>query len=277
MVTRLCAERVGLHRGAARVLRDASIAVEPGEFVALIGPNGAGKSTLLRMLAAELRPDEGRCLLDGLDVHRSAGGLLACRRAVLPQDAVAGFPLPVHDIVALGRAPWRRRATPARNRQAITEAAQAMDLAPLMHRDYRSLSGGERQRVQLARVFAQIWDVHWDGQPRYLLLDEPTAGLDVGHQQRLLGAIRRVASRYIGILAVLHDLNLAAAYADRIGLLAQGRIVADGAPAHVLQAGRLESVYGAALAVHADPGTGRPTVSHQAAPRAKEPQARARR
>lgn len=137
------------------------------------------------------------------------------------------------------------------------EAAKAVGADSLMSRRYNDLSGGERQRVQLARVLAQIWDSHWDDIPRYLLLDEPTASLDIGHQLRLLGVARTVLAQGIGVLAVLHDLNLAAAYADRLYLMHRGRIVVEGAPAAVLCANRLRSVYGAVLDIHVDQTTGR--------------------
>lgn len=254
------AEGVHLARHGRTVLQGVSLAVRPGEVVALVGPNGAGKSTLLRSLAAELRPQHGRCRLDGLDIHRTAADTLARRRAVLPQDASTDFPLMVEDVVALARAPWRRRATLERNCRAVTEAVAAVGAGALMRRDYRDLSGGERQRVQLARVLAQIWDVHWDGEPRYLLLDEPTASLDVGHQQLLLTVVRRVLPKGIGVLAVLHDLNLAAAFADRVCLLAGGRVLMEGTPADVIRAEHVNPAYAARLDVRPDPLTGRPLV-----------------
>ncbi len=256
----LAAEDVSLALKARTVLHGVTLTVRPGEMVALIGPNGAGKSTLLRALAAELRPQGGHCLLDELNVHRTAADVLARRRAVLPQNISTDFPLVVEDVVALARAPWRRHAQPAHNRRAISEAMAAVGAGALLQRDYRDLSGGERQRIQLARVLAQIWDVHWDDKPRYLLLDEPTASLDIGHQQRLLSVVREVLSRGIGVLAVLHDLNLAAAFADRVYLLRHGRILAHGPPAAVIRAEHVNPAYAAELDVRLDADTGRPLV-----------------
>src|SRR5699024_2946885 len=180
--------------------------------------------------------------------------------AVLPQDSGTGFPLAVADVVSLGRAPWRRHATPQDNRRAVAAAAAAAGASALMHRDFRSLSGGERQRVQLARVLAQVWDTHWDGQSRYLLLDEPTSSLDVGNQQRLLSVVREVLPMGSGVLAALHDRNLAAAFADRMYLLAAGRLVTQGLPTEVIQAGLINTAYDAALDVRIDGCTGRPLV-----------------
>lgn len=259
-MSRLSAEQVGLSRRGRPVLDGVSLNIAPGEVVALVGPNGAGKSTLLRCLSGELAPDSGGCRLDGVPLQRIGTRRLARRRAVLPQDGGAEFPLAVEDVVALARAPWRRHATPQHNRRAVVAAAVAAGANSLMQRDFRRLSGGERQRVQLARVLAQIWDTHWDGEPRYLLLDEPTASLDVGHQQRLMAVVRRVLPMGIGVLVVLHDLNLAAAFAERVCLLKQGRIVREGAPAAVLRAGPINTAYDARLDVRTDAHTGRPLV-----------------
>src|SRR5699024_5096524 len=158
------------------------------------------------------------------------------------------------------RAPWRRHAPPHRNRQAIEEAAEATGVQPLMQRDYRHLSGGEQQRVQLARVLAQIWDIHWDNEPRYLLLDEPTASLDIGYQQQLLTTIAQVLRQGIGVLAVLHDLNLAAAFADHVYLMHRGRIQTNGPPSEVLCRKHINSAYATTLDVRHDVETGRPFV-----------------
>lgn len=259
-MTCLAAREVSLSLRGRRVLQEASLQVSPGEVVALVGPNGAGKSTLLRCLSGELTPDGGGCRINDADVHRVGAGVLARQRAVLPQDAEAGFPLPAEDVVALARAPWRRHADPRHNQRAINAAAAAAGATGLLQRDFRSLSGGERQRVQLARVLAQIWDSHWDGEPRYLLLDEPTSMLDVGHQQRLLSVVRTVLPRGIGVLAVLHDLNLAAAFAERVCLMTDGRIVTEGTPHEVIQSSHVNAAYDAALDVRVDDRTGRPLV-----------------
>lgn len=244
-MTQLIARKLHLSRDGRNVLSHVSLSVSPGEFVALVGPNGAGKSTLLHCLAGALRPDRGQCLLGDTDVHKIRAGELARLRAVLPQDVAIDFPLAVTEVIALGRAPWRRHADPRQNRAAIRKAAAMTGVHTLLHRDYRSLSGGERQRVQLTRVLAQIWDVQADKQPRYLLLDEPTASLDIGHQQRLMDIVQAAAGHGISVLAVLHDLNLAAAFADRVYLLDKGCIAACGTPASVFQRERINRIYNA--------------------------------
>lgn len=259
-MTGLRADRVWLSRQGRNVVQEACLYVAPGEMVALVGPNGAGKSTLLRCLAGELRPTQGDCFINRMNIHAIGAARLARWRAVLPQDAMTNFPLRVEDVVTLARAPWRRHASPQQNRQAVREAAAAAGISALLQRDYRRLSGGERQRVHMARVLAQVWDVHRDGQPRYLLLDEPTSSLDVGHQQRLLNVVRSVLTKGIGVLAVLHDLNLAATYAERVCLLADGRIQASGAPVDVINTATINAAYDADLEVDIDPRSGRPWV-----------------
>lgn len=260
-MSQFVAEGVTVNRQGRTVLQKASLIVRPGELVALIGPNGAGKSTMLRTLSSELRPASGRCYLDHTDIYKTSARHLARRRAVLPQNASTDFPLIAEEVVALGRAPWQRHASPARNRLAIREASAAAGASRLLSRDYRRLSGGERQRVQLARVLAQIWDVHWDdSEARYLLLDEPAASLDVGHQQHLLVAVRQILTQRVGVLAVMHNLNLAAAFADRIYLLADGCIRAEGTPEAVIRPMHINSAYAAEMDVRTDTHTGRPMV-----------------
>lgn len=259
-MTGLTTEDITLIRNRHRVLNKINLTTQPGELVALIGPNGAGKSTLLKTLAGELYPTKGQCLLDGQNIHEASFSHLARRRAVLPQDIHMNFPLLAREVVTLGRAPWRRHATPANNRRALDEAVAAVDAHHLLTRQYRLLSGGERQRIQLARVLAQIWGVHWDGQPRYLLLDEPTSSLDIGHQQRLLATVRHALPRGIGVIAALHDLNLASAFADRVYLLDGGCIKAGGTPTTVLQPATINNTYAADLKVCTDHETGRTLV-----------------
>ncbi|QHS10949.1 heme ABC transporter ATP-binding protein [Sinimarinibacterium sp. NLF-5-8] len=246
----LVAEHVSLMRRGRQILQDVSLHVGAGELVALIGPNGAGKSTLLRTLAGEWQPDQGRCAINGEPLAGLSAATLARHRAVLPQDISSDFPLRADDIIALGRAPWRRRVSAQTNRRVLHEVQQVAGCTSLGARSYATLSGGERQRVQLARVLAQVWDIAAGDPPRYVLLDEPTASLDIGHQQRLLSSVRQVLPRGIGALAVLHDLNLAATFADRLYLLHHGRLVAQGTPAQVLQRPLLQTIYNADLDVH---------------------------
>jgi iron complex transport system ATP-binding protein len=245
-VTGLVAEGLDYRVGAQPLLTGLSLRVEPGQVHALLGPNGAGKSTLLRLLAGDLLPAQGTITLNGRALADWSARERAQQRAVLPQAETLRFAFTVAQVVSLGRLPCARHRE-ARERAIVEEALSAVDASPLAQRRYPSLSGGERQRVQLARVLAQVWEPV-DLGPRYLLLDEPTASLDLAHQHRCLRLARNFAAQGLGVLAVLHDPNLALAYADRITLLADGACAAQGTPLEVLTPPMLERVYG----VHAE-------------------------
>jgi iron complex transport system ATP-binding protein len=223
-----------------------SLSVCAGEVVALIGPNGAGKSTLLRVLAGELAPDEGLVGLDGRPLHEWGVAALTRRRAVLAQATHVPFPVTAKDVVALGRIPHAGRASAEEDGAAVAAALRAAGIAHLAARQYQTLSGGEQQRTQLARVLAQLDHeaAMADGAPRYLLLDEPTSALDLAQQQAILSMVRTLAKRGVGVLAVLHDLNLAAGFADRIVALSDGKVVAEGPPESVLCPAIIAAAFG---------------------------------
>ncbi|MEX0922423.1 MAG: heme ABC transporter ATP-binding protein [Rhodovibrionaceae bacterium] len=242
--------------GPQPVLAGATLRVAPGEVHALLGPNGAGKSTLLKILAGELTPQSGAVRMGGrplADWHPLAA---AWRRAVVPQFTSITFPFTAAEVVALGRAPHSRRGAEQIGRLALA-AAGAGHLAKAL---FPTLSGGERQRVALARGLAQIWEAPPDGGPRYLLLDEPTASLDLAHQHAILALARDWAAEGVAVAVVLHDLNLAAAYADRITLLHCGQIRASGSPDAVLQPELISEVYGIAVTRAPHPDSGLPVV-----------------
>ncbi len=178
---------------------------------------------------------------------------LARRRAVLPQEAVAGFALTAREVVTMGRLPHGR---PEHDAAVIAEAMHAVDIESLAARDYRHLSGGEKQRVQLARVLAQLHEA----EPGLLLLDEPTSALDLGHQQELVRLLRRIAAQGRAVLAVLHDLNLAAACADRITLLVDGRQLTTGTPEQVLTPSTIHRAWGVPCEVRTDADHGGPQI-----------------
>lgn len=206
-----------------------------GELLAVVGPNGAGKSTLLGLLAGDLRPSTGSVRYAGRDAHASPAADLARRRAVLLQEHRLSFPFTVLDVVRMGRAPWRGRPEESEDDRAVAEALAAADVGPLVHRRFPTLSGGEKARTSFARSRAQGTGV--------LLLDEPTAALDIRHQEQVLGHARDRARSGDAVLAVLHDLSLAAAHADRVLLLGAGRTHGLGAPADVLRADTLSDLY----------------------------------
>lgn len=230
----------------------ASLHVAPGEVVGLVGPNGAGKSTLLRTVYRALRPTSGRVLLDGQDVRRMPGKSLARRLAAVLQESAADFELSVYDVVAMGRTPHKRPfdADDADDRAVITAALDQLDAAHLAQAPFTRLSGGEKQRVLIARALAQ--------RAGTMVLDEPTNHLDLRHQLDTLRLVRR-----LGVTAVvaLHDLNLAAAFCDRICVMDDGRVVTTGTPADVLTTELLADVYRVDAEVTEHPRTGVPHIT----------------
>lgn len=243
--------------GRATLLDGVSLAVRPGEVLAVVGPNGAGKTTALRALAGETAPAAGAATLDGQALADVGAEGLALRRAVMPQASSLPFDFSVLDVVLLGRTP--HRATRADDLDAVHRAMRAAGVADLVGRRYPTLSGGERQRVHLARALAQL-DGPDRGAPRYLLLDEPTSALDIAHQHAVLRTARGRAAAGAGVLAVLHDLNHAAQYADRLAVLAGGRLVACGPPRDVLTAGVVARAFGVAVVVTEHPCAACPLV-----------------
>jgi iron complex transport system ATP-binding protein len=242
-MTALVAHGVEAGYGARRVLRGVDLTLGSGGLIALVGPNGAGKSTLLRALAGLVRPTAGRVMLDDVDVLALSRASLASRIAVVPQTFDTLFPFTVREIVGLGRsARLGLFARPTRSDdEAVERAISDQDLSELSGRRIDALSGGERQRVVLAMALAQ--------EARVLLLDEPTAHLDPSHQRSVLLRVGELArTRGVIALAVLHDLNLAA-LADRVVVLADGAVVADGPPPVGLAAEVVGRVFGDGLAV----------------------------
>lgn len=223
--------------GGRFLLREVSFTLHPGEFLAVVGPNGAGKSTLLKLLVGDLVPSAGSVVLDDFPLTHWSALEQAKRRAVLPQESSLSFPFSVFEVALMGRNPHSSSGTSAHDKRISTAALERTDSAKLAHREYPTLSGGEKQRVQLSRVLSQIWEAPKTGNQtgsRYLFLDEPTNNLDLAHQHHSLGVAKKFAREGTGVLAVLHDLNLAAQYADRVLLLCRGGVVALGTPEAVL-------------------------------------------
>jgi iron complex transport system ATP-binding protein len=246
--TALTAEGIGVSIRARWLLRDVTISVSPGEIVALVGPNGAGKSTLVRVLAGDLEPTTGHVVLDDRPIGSFRPHDLALRRAVLPQQTVLQFAFTAREVVEMGRGPRR-----GDDDEAIIAASLAKtESSHVADRIFPSLSGGEQARVSLARVLAQ--------EAPLLLLDEPTASLDLRHQQLVMEVACDLAAHGAMIVAVLHDLNLAASYADRIALMHDGRLVADGPPWQTLTESLLTEVFACPIAVTEHPVRGCPLV-----------------
>jgi iron complex transport system ATP-binding protein len=223
--------------GEALALDGVSLSARPGEFVGLLGPNGAGKSTLVRLAAGLLAPAAGEVRLAGLDPARTPRRAVARVCALVPQEPKVAWPFTVREAVMMGRAPHQGLLAVAGplDHGAVRGALEACDLVHLADRRIDALSGGERRRVFFARALAQ--------EPRVLLLDEPTAFLDLGHQVAAMRMAQVAARGGLCVVAVLHDLNLAAAACDRLVVMAAGQVVAEGPPAAVLTAERVEAVW----------------------------------
>jgi iron complex transport system ATP-binding protein len=240
---------------AAPVLSGVTIDIAGGEFVGIIGPNGSGKTTLLRTVSRVLKPSSGAALIDGKNVFEVSPRELAREVGVVPQETAPAFDFTVREIVMMGRAPHLKRfqMEGTRDLAIAEESMRQTGTLELADRQFAALSGGERQRVVVARALAQ--------QPRVILLDEPTSHLDINYQFEILGLIRRLnRDRGITVLAVLHDLNLAAHYCDRLVMVGEGKIQAVGAPADVLTSQNVKHVYGVDVLVQKHPTSGRPYV-----------------
>ncbi len=236
-------DRVGRRIGGRDVLAEVSLDLAPGRLTVVIGPNGAGKTTLLRLACGEIAPDSGSVDWEGVAISTRSAWWLATRRAVMSQSAEVGFSFAVADLVGLGFDAVGRRRSRTERSTAIEAALRAADVAALAARDVRTLSGGERQRVHFARALAQLDAGSRDGGGRALFLDEPVASLDLAHQIGLMEAARRIADRGVAVLAILHDLNLAASFADEIVALHDGRLAARGRPSEVITEALVERVF----------------------------------
>ncbi len=238
-----------------KVLNGVSAEFRPGQFYGIIGPNGAGKTTLLQLLAGTWKPDDGEVLLEGRPVTAISRKRLARRMAVLQQGGLPPVGFTVREVAEMGRFPHRNwlGAETEDSGPIIEHALDAMGLAALQHRRLNQLSGGERQRAALAKLMVQ--------QPDILLLDEPTTYLDIGYQLGLLDTVRDWQRREgLTVIAVLHDLNLAALYCDRLLALHDGKDAAFGSPQEVLTPELVRTLYGTTPAVIPHPETGAPQV-----------------
>ncbi len=237
------------------ILRDVSFQVERGECLGIIGPNGSGKSTLLKLLSGVERADEGTILLDGKEIEQHARKDLARWLAVLQQETLPPVSFTVREVVEMGRFPYQNwLGEDERDADALVDLVlEKLGLTELQHRSMENLSGGERQRVALGKTMAQ--------EPKLLMLDEPTTYLDIGHQVHLMNQIRawRQESE-MTVVAVLHDLNLAALHCDRILMLHSGEIVAIGTPEQMVRRELIEDVYGITPLIVQHPDNGLPQV-----------------
>lgn len=238
------------------LVRDVTLTIRPGEVVALLGANGAGKSTLLRMISGERKPSKGRIHFFGKSLYDYTPEELAMMRATLSQRNTVNMDFLCHEIVMMGRYPYHRNNPSKKDEQIVEETMEACGVTELSERSYMQLSGGEQQRVQLARILAQLWD-RGGG---LIILDEPVANLDILYQQQTLAIVRALARKGYMAIAALHEINLAAQYADRILMMKNGRRWNDGTPSEALTPLNIYAVYGVEADVLTNPRTLTPYV-----------------
>lgn len=219
------------------IIQQADVRLAPGQFTAILGPNGAGKSTLLKIISGELPCSHGDIRMNGKNIRSYRPAELARVRAVMPQSTTVSFPFKAAEVVELGLQ-GSKEQHPAEILKEVMEATNTLHLAD---RDYGDLSGGEKQRIQLARVLAQVWDPQ--PYPRYVLLDEPTSSLDLAQQHQVLKAASQLKSRNIGLLAIVHDINLALAYADHLLMMKNGLVAYGGPTQELMNESIFEEVY----------------------------------
>jgi iron complex transport system ATP-binding protein len=254
----LTAQQLAAHHAGRAVLQGLDLSLEAGELLMVIGPNGAGKSTLLKVLTGEHVRSAGTVTVFGRDLAHWPRDQLACRLAVLPQQGSLNFDFSVRELVELGRLP-HAGTDGFRNRLAVDEALHLANLTHLADRSYLRLSGGERQRAHFARCLCQL--LGSGPEPSIMLLDEPTSALDLSQQQRLLDVLKRRARQGHAALLVMHELNLAIRYANRLLMLKDGQLWASGIPTEILDHASLETLYGAQLWLDDSKLDGRPLIS----------------
>jgi iron complex transport system ATP-binding protein len=225
------------------LVKDVSLTIAPGEFVVIMGANGAGKSTLLNMIAGGLIPSTGSVVLNGSAPGSYSTDALAKHRAVLSQHYEISFPLTVEEMVMMGRYAYFHDQPSEQDREWVLRSLDAMQMRPFASRNYHSLSGGEAQKVQMCRVLAQLGDTN-PVQPKWLLLDEPVSHLDVKYQHQLLHCAKEKTRDHVGVIAVLHDINLALGYADRILFMKEGKMIGEHRSGETIQADMLHNTFG---------------------------------
>lgn len=256
----LSVENLSVHIDKVCLLNNVSLEVEQGELLSIIGPNGAGKTTLINALMGDVQKAyrvEGNVLFCGNDIHQSPLAKRATQIAFLPQINSLSFPFKVDEVVGLARTP---HSTGKKiDKAIINEALEALDIFHLAQRLYTQLSGGEKQRVQLARVMAQIWRGEESGK-RLLFLDEPTASLDLGHQQQLMKIIRNFSNQGVAIVMIVHDINVAINYSDTLLALSDAKVVALGSPEEIITKQLLKNLYNLDVEINTHPITSKPMI-----------------
>lgn len=250
----LIADNISYETGKRMLVRDISFSIRPGEMLVVLGANGAGKSTLLRMLSGERKPSKGSLTLHHKEVSHYSPPQLALKRAVLNQQNVVNMAFMAAEIVMMGRYPHYQNDPSPKDRQICEEVMKLTGTTHLSERSYLSLSGGEQQRIQLSRILVQIWDVP----DALLLMDEPVSGLDLQYQQQTLAIAQALSKKGFMVISILHDINLAAQYADRILMLKNGRKWYDGTASEVLNTKNIYEVFEIDSEVFTNPRTLKP-------------------
>ncbi len=253
----ISARGISLHLSGFDLLRNISLEVEAGKVTTIVGPNGAGKSSLLKVLTGEMPPTAGDVYLNSRLLNQWSLLEKAQMLAVLPQHTLLNFSFTADEVVGLGRIPHQTGS--AKDVAIVAEALELVDASYLQRRFYTQMSGGEKQRVQLAWVLAQIWQPSCLGE-QFLVLDEPTSAFDLSHQKLTLDIVRQLAQKGVGVVMVVHDLNLAARCADNIVVIDGGVIAAQGSPEVVLTETLIDKVFGVKSIISEHPITKRPLV-----------------
>ena len=256
----------------ASLLKDVSLQVNSGEVLALVGPNGSGKTSLLKSITGELKIQSGDIKFAGQELKQWAPTELAKGLAVLPQKSVLNFPFTGREVVMLGRTP--HQSGQKIDNEIVDQVLDYLDAQYLAERLYPRLSGGEQQRIQLARVLAQIWQAEdqeqTNAQPKLLLLDEPSSYFDLAHQQMLVRLVRKIAASNIGVLIILHDINMALSCADRVAVMSCGQIAASGKSQEVITTDLIQQVFSVEASFIQDPQSGQQIISLNNAVEARE-------
>ena len=247
------AERVSLFRGKRQVLSDIQLEIKSGEILGVIGPNGSGKTTLLNLLAGDFPASSGEILYENFSITDYSLIDRAKYRSVMSQQQEIMFSYSVKEIVEMGIVGKQGISKNCELNNKIEYMLKLMRLEKLKDRNVRMLSGGEQQRVHIARALIQIWQEKTYSNPRFLLLDEPTSSLDLAHEIKVIEILKEEVRKGLGVLAIFHDLNLTAHFADRVALLDEGKIAALGTPKKVLQPKILQDIYGLKMTVSKKP------------------------
>ena len=246
-------ESVSVRLDNRQILKDVSLEINEAEIVSVIGPNGAGKSTLLNVLTGDINPDSGKIVYDNKQLKQISIQERAFTRSVMSQMQTLVFNFIVKDVIEMG---WLQRGNSDFSNNfsmAFENVTKECNVHNLIHRKFNSLSGGEQRRVHFARTLLQLWRPSESNDPRYLLLDEPTANLDLSSEMLLMNILKKRASMNVGILVILHDLNLASHFSDKIAIIKDGELMAFGEPEKIMEDAFLTSIYEVPIKVKYDP------------------------